>query len=127
MKSWGKRSLGLLGLVFVFGIAAVAAAPASAEPKSKKSEGRLVAFDAEANTLTVKVKGKEEVFHVKSEGTVLTRTSVTLNGRPAKLTDLPPKAPVIVYWRENAANKDRKDARKIDAPRVPEDLLEEFE
>lgn len=127
MESWGKRSLGLLGVLFVFGFVAVVAAPAAAEPKSKRSEGRLVAFDAEADTITVKVKGKDELFHVKSEGTVLTRTSVTLNGRPAKLADLPPKAPVIVYWRENAGDKDRKDARKVDAPHIPEDLLEEYE
>ena len=126
MKSWGKRSVGLLGVLFVFGFVAVTVAPA-AEPKSKKSEGRLVTYDAAAETVTVKVKGKDEVFHVKPEGTVLTRTSVTLNGRPAKLSELPAKAPVIVYWRENDGNKERKDARKIDAPRVPEDLLEEFE
>ncbi len=115
----------LCALVAVVAIAV--AAPAGAEMKSKKAEGRFLGFDSEANTIEVKVKGKSTTFAVKPDGSVLTRTTVTINGRKAEFKDLPEKAPVIVYWRPDDADKKKKFARKVDAPRIPDDLLEEWE
>lgn len=105
-------------------VAVLAAAPAGAQEKAKteRSNGRVVKYDAAAATLTIKDKGKESTFNVKAEGSVLTRTTVTQNARPAKLDDLKPGQVVVVYWRPNDANADQKDARKIDIPNIPEGM-----
>ena len=79
-------ALAVLGLA---GMLASVSNPAQAAPKSKKSEGKFLAFDAEAKTMKVKVKGKEVEFHVVPTGSVLTRTTVTINGKKAEFTDLP--------------------------------------
>ena len=58
---------------------------------------------------------------------MLTRTTVKINGMGAKMTDLPPKSPVIVYWIPDEKDKKQKFARSIDAPSIPEDLLDDFD
>lgn len=110
-----------------FGWLAAGLAPAAlAEEKAKteRSNGRLEKYDKAASTITIKDKGKQETFTVKAEGTVLTRTTVTVNARPGKLDDLKEGSPVIVYWK---AEGDGKFARKIDMPNVPKELLDEEE
>jgi hypothetical protein len=129
MQLSSRRSArGVLAAALVAVVAAFAAAPASAEgSKTERSNGRLVSYDKEKSTVTIKDKGKETTFTVKAEGSVLTRTTVTANARPAKLDDLKPGSPVIVYWRANDANPDQKDARKIDMPKIPEGLEDDEE
>lgn len=124
-----KRSV--LGWVAVLAVALVAgglATPAdAAKSKTKKAEGKLVRYDADASTIVVKQRGKEVTYAVKAEGSVLTRTTVTINAQPAKLVDLPEGAPVIVYWIRDEDDPKKKFARKIDAPKVPDELLEGFD
>lgn len=102
------------------------AAFAQAQAKTERSNGKLVKYEKEAGTITVKEKGKDLVFHVTAEGSVLTRTTVTMNAKPAKLDDLKPGAPVVVYWKKNAQDATRRDARKIDMPKLPPELEENY-
>ncbi len=130
MRTSARRALaGLVAVALALVVAAAVTTSAQAEPtgKTNKSQGKLVAYDAEAQTITVKEKGKERTYQVKAEGSVLTRTTVTMNARPAKLPDLPPGAPVIVYWKADSVDKKARFARKIDAPKIPEELLEEYD
>lgn len=108
-------------------VAVVGEAEAQRKSRSKRFEGRFQGFDEASNTITVKKGGKEEVFKVKPEGSVLTRTTVKINGMGAKVTDLPASAPVIVYWIPDENDPKAKFARSIDAPHIPEDLLDEFD
>ena len=57
----------------------------------------------------------------------MTRTTSTMNAKPVKLTEIPVGAPVIVYWRPDEKDKKIRRARKVDAPKVPDELLEEYE
>jgi len=85
--------------------------------------------------VTIKVKGKDTVFQVKAEGTVLTRTTVSMNATPGKLDELPARAPVIVYWLpcdDKGAQCKEKDerlkyARKIDAPKIPKEFMDDLD
>jgi hypothetical protein len=95
--------------------------------KTERANGRLEKYDAAAGTLSIKDKGKVTEFKVKAEGSVLTRTTVTVNARPAKLDDLKVGNPVIVYWKPDEADANAKFARKIDMPNVPKELLDEEE
>jgi hypothetical protein len=115
---------GIVAAALVAFVASLAALPASAEEaaKTERANGRVVSYDKDKATLVIKDKGKETAFHVTAEGSVLTRTTVTQNARPAKLDDLKPNAVVVVYWRPNASNAEQKDARKIDMPNIPEGL-----
>ncbi|CAG0967708.1 hypothetical protein GPROT1_01315 [Gammaproteobacteria bacterium] len=130
MQIWSRRSVrgrvarGALAVVGMAFAALLAASPAQAQDKGKteRSNARVDKYDAAAATLVIKDKGKETTFNVKAEGTVLTRTTVTMNARPAKLDDLKPNQVVVVYWRPNDANAEQKDARKIDIPNIPEGM-----
>jgi spore germination protein GerM len=117
----------MVALALALGWLTAGLAPAaSAEDKTKteRSNGRLEKYDKTASTVTIKDKGKAETFTVKAEGSVLTRTTVTVNSKPGKLDDLKEGAPVIVYWKTEG---DAKFARKIDMPNVPKELLDEEE
>jgi len=119
-----RASVALLVAVFAIAVADPALAQTS---KVKKDEGKFVEFDPESSTITVKQKGKNVVYNVKPEGSVLTRTTVSMNAAPATVPDIPPGAPVIVYWLPDEKDKNKKFARKIDAPKVPEELLDQYE
>jgi hypothetical protein len=137
-RAMTRRRTRMLGVVMLGGVLAVAvASPVAAQVKSKvqRDNGRFVAFDPEAETVTVKVKGKDTVFQVKAEGSVLKRTTVSLNASPGKLGDLPNRAPVIVYWvpcDDKGANCKEQDkrlkyARKIDAPKIPKAFQDDID
>lgn len=129
MQTWTRRPIGVLVASAVACLlAGTLALPADAgKSKTKKAEGKLVNYDAEAATITVKEKGTNKVYAVKAEGSVLTRTTVTINAQPAKLGDLPTGAPVIVYWLRDEEDPKKRFARKIDAPKVPDELLEGYD
>lgn len=119
-------------LAFVVSVAGVAEA---AKSKSTQNEAEWIAFDAAAKTVTVKItkKGKgpnksllkarkEATFNVKPEGSVLTRTTVAINGMKAELQDIPEGKTVLIYWVPDETKDGEYFARKIDAILSEEEL-----
>ncbi len=106
-------------------VVAAAAPTAWAEDKAKteRTAGKFIKWDKEAGTVSIKEKGKDIVFSVIAEGSVLTRTTVTVKAKPAKLDDLKEGQILVVYWKPGAG--DKKDARKIDAVSLPDGVEEE--
>jgi len=118
-------ALGAAALALV--LSAVVVGSAQAAEKSVQTEGEWVKYDAEAKTVTVKVtkpgrgdaakvlkKGKEAVFAVKPEGSVLTRTTVAINGGKGERGDIPEGKTVNVFWRPDETDPTILRARKID-------------
>ena len=118
-----KRVLFLV-LATALVVGAGAGAAQAKKSKSTKTEATFIAYDAEAKTLEVKVKkkgkkpankklklktGKSATFKVKPEGSVLTRTSVTLDGKRAEAAAAVPDALVdevaLVGPRERIAER----------------------
>ena len=123
-RTFGRIVVAMMVSLFAFG---VGTAEAKKKSKIKKTQGaRLMSFDEAAGTMTVKEKGKKVVYHVKFEGSVMTRTTATINARPVKLTDIPIKAPINIYWKRDEANPKDRFARKVDALKVPKELLEDY-
>ena len=125
----GRILLGLAAMGLLLGGAI--ATPASAEKKSKviQTEAKWVEFDPEAKTVTVPVKktgkkpkdkslklkkGQKATFTVKPEGSVLTRTTVKINGLGGALTDIPVGKSVNIYWIPDDENEGKRFARSID-------------
>ena len=125
----GRVLLGLAALGLLLGGAI--ATPASAEKKSKviQTEAKWVEFDPEAKTVTITVKktgkkpkdkslklkkGQKATFTVKPEGSVLTRTTVKINGLGGALTDIPVGKSVNIYWIPDDENEGKRFARSID-------------
>jgi hypothetical protein len=122
-------------------VTSMGAGEAAAQKKSKsiKTEGRFVSFDTASNVMTVKVvkpgkkpkdkglavkNGREAEFDIKPEGSVLTRTSVTLNGKRAHISDVPEGQLVIIYWAPHETKPDTRFARKIDMVLSDQELAE---
>ncbi len=120
----------------ILAVAPADRADAQSKGKSTLTEADWLSFDPETEQVTVKVrnpgkgkdskmlkKGKEAVFKVKAEGSVLTRTTVKVNGRAGKLTDIPAGKRVNIYWQP----KDGEPyARSIDVTFTEEELNERF-
>ena len=135
--------IALIGALLV-GLAVVVAAPqavAQSKGKSIQTEGKWVQFDSDAATVTIKIlkpgkrpklkeaglkKGKEATFDVKPEGSVLTRTTVAVNGKKGEITDIPEGKTVIIYWVEDPAKGTKRFARKIDVIFSEEELAERY-
>ena len=115
----------ILAKRFITGLAAVVVAFAftTAFAVSAQAKGKSV----QTKTVTVKVKkpgrgkdakvlkrNKEAVFAVKPEGSVLTRTTVAINGVKGEITDIPEGKTVNVYWRPDENDPSILRARKID-------------
>lgn len=120
-------------------LAAVLAPDAqAAKAKSTQTEARWIKFDAASKTVVVKVdkskgpnqkefkKGTEVTFNVKPEGSILTRTSVAINGVKGELGDIPAGKQVNVYWVPDEKKKGEFFARKIDVVLSEEELEERF-
>jgi hypothetical protein len=128
--------------VAAFALAFVASAPGVAEARKSKStqnEAEWIAYDAAAKTVTVKItkKGKgpnknllktrkEATFNVIPTGSVLTRTTVAINGVKAELTDIPVGKTVLIYWVPDPNNDGEFFARKIDAILSEEELDQKY-
>lgn len=128
----GKKSphRGVIGIgiaVAVLSAFAAAAPTRAAEMKSERADTRFVSYDAAAQSIVVKEKGKEQTYQVKAEGSVLTRTTLTMNGKVAKFDELKPGMVTIVYWKPDPADASKRAARKIDVPNVPREFLDELE
>ena len=136
-----RRVIGSLAASVVAVLFAAAQAPDAfaAEQKSTRNEAEWVKYDPAAKTVTLKIKkaglgpgaakvkiGQQAVFNVQPEGTVLTRTSVAVNGKKAALTDIPPGKTVIVYWVPDAKDAKTPFARKIDVIMSEQELDEKY-
>ncbi len=122
--------------------ALLAAQPALAKRgKSVANEAEWVAFDPSARTVTVEIrkkgqgnrdlvkqfrstvkKGKKVTFNVIPSGSILTRTSVAINGMKGELADIGPGKRVVVYWVEDPEAPGELFARKIDVVFSEEEL-----
>jgi hypothetical protein len=133
-----KRILGFAAAAAVAGLVAASQAPA-AEQKSTRNEAEWVAYDAAAKTVTMKIKklglgpsaaqlkvGQEAVFNVQPEGSVLSRTSVAVNGKKGALTDIKPGKTVLVYWVPDPKDAKARFARKIDVILSEQELDERY-
>jgi hypothetical protein len=123
-----KRSFtGLAAVALAFAFTTVFALEAQAAGKSVQTEAQWIEYDSEARTVTVKVKkpgrgkdakllkrNKRAVFAVKPEGSVLTRTTVAINGVKGEIADIPEGKTVNVYWRPEEKDPSILRARKID-------------
>ena len=65
-------------------------------------------------------------FNVQPEGTVLSRTSVAINGKKGALTDIPTGKTVIVYWTPDAKDPTARFAKKIDVILSEQELDEKY-
>lgn len=124
------------GLAAAFAVTvALAPAPARAAEKTTQTEATWLGYDAATKTVKVKVdkpgkgpnkdklkRNQEVSFRVIPEGSVLTRTSVAINGVKGELTDIPTDKRVNVYWLPDPENKDGYFARKIDVVLSDEEL-----
>jgi len=130
MQIWARRtSMGLASLAVVGLLWAPPKAQAE-KAKSTQTEAVWVKFDPETNTVTVRVrnpgkgatpprhlklrKGREASFNVKPQGSVLTRTSVAINGRKGEMADIPAGKTVNIYWISDPDDDQARFARKID-------------
>jgi hypothetical protein len=126
-------------VVAVLLMAAPALEASAAEKKSTRNEAEWVKYDAAAKTVTLKVKkaglgpgaaklkvGQQAVFKVKPEGSVLSRTSVAVNGKKGELTDIPVGKTVLVYWVPDATDAKALFARKIDVIMSEQELDEKY-
>ena len=124
-----------LALVFAFTIASSESAEAKSKVKSIQTEAVWVEFDAEAKTVTAKVKkpgrgkqakvlkkNKEATWAVVPEGSVLVRTTVAVNGVKGELGDIPAGKTVNIYWRPDEKDPTILRARKIDVILSDEEL-----
>jgi ribosomal protein S12 len=116
------------------GVAGLApAAHAQGNQKSVQNEAQFVKFDEATSTVVVKIlkkgkgnsallkqfdaqlkNGKETTFNVIPTGSVLSRTSVAVNGMKGEMKDLKPGKTILIYWVEDPKKKGELFARKID-------------
>jgi hypothetical protein len=123
-----RRGAGCMAVAVAVFVALAVAAPLRAEEtKSERADTKFVSYDAAAQSIVVKEKGKDQTYQVKAEGSVLTRTTLTMNGKVSKFDDLKPGMIAIVYWKPDATDATKRLARKIDVPKIPKDLLDEIE
>ena len=138
LKKTLKRILSTLtiaGFAFAFVTSIAPAAEAQKKSKSTQNEAEWIAFDAAAKTVTVKItkKGKgpnskllktkkEATFNVIPEGSILTRTSVAINGVKGELQDIPAGKTVLLYWVPDEKKDGEFFARKIDVIMSEEEL-----
>ncbi len=142
MQTWIRRTL--VGIAAAAVVSLVAATPDAQAQKSKstQSEAKWIKFDPETNQVTVKVtkpgkgakppkelklkRGKEASFKVIPTGSILTRTSVAINGKKGELSDIPAGKTVNIYWIPDKDDKTARFARKIDVILSDEELDEMY-
>ena len=128
------RSFVIAAAMLAVGVAGLApAADAQGNQKSVQNEAQFVKFDEATSTVVVKIlkkgkgnsallkqfdaqlkNGKETTFNVVPTGSVLSRTSVAVNGMKGEMKDLKPGKTILIYWVEDPKKKGELFARKID-------------
>ena len=106
---------------------AVAPAALAARSKSTQNEAKWVSYDPETKTVVVEIedrgkgpntkmvrRGDKVTFNVIPTGSILKRTSVTVNGQKADLTDIQEGKSVLIYWVPDPNKEGELFARKID-------------
>jgi hypothetical protein len=119
--------LSVIALATAIQFGAALPAAGADKVKSVQTEAIWVSFDPTAKTVTAKVvkpgrgkdakllkKNKEATFAVKPEGSVLTRTTVAINGVKGEIGDIPKGKTVYIYWRPDEKDPSIPRARKID-------------
>jgi hypothetical protein len=135
---WGAAALALLAAVSLSGVAAAEESKA----KSTQTEAVWVSYDAAKQEVTARVtktgkgaeppktlevtKGREATFKVKPTGTVLSRTSVAVNGKKGEITDIPAGKTVNIYWVPDPSDAKARFARKIDVIMSQEEFDEKY-
>jgi hypothetical protein len=126
-----RAALAGLALAFAGTLATEALA---APPKSTQTEARFIKFDSAANTVSVKAdkstgpnksmlkKGQDVTFNVVPEGSILSRTSVAINGKKGEVADIPAGKQVNVYWIPDPKKDGEYFAKKIDVVLSDEEL-----
>jgi hypothetical protein len=134
-------------LAVAIGSAGVAgAAYAQGNQKSVQNEAQFVKYDEPTSTVVVKIlkkgkgnatllkqfdelvkNGKEATFNVIPTGSVLSRTSVAVNGVKGEMKDLQAGKRVLIYWVEDPKKKGELFARKIDVVLSEEELDKRYE
>lgn len=117
----------------------LAVAAGAAEPKSTSNEAEWLGFDAASNTVKVKIikpgkgpnkdkvkTGSEVTFNVIPTGSVLTRTSVAVNGVKGELTDIRDGKTVLIYWVPDKNKEGELFARKVDVVLSEEELNKRY-
>jgi hypothetical protein len=131
-------TLTIAGFAFAF-VASIAPVAEAKKSKSTQNEAQWISFDAAAKTVTVKItkKGKgpnkkllktrkEATFNVIPEGSILTRTSVAINGVKGELQDIPEGKTVLIYWVPDPNKDGEFFARKIDVIFSEQELDERY-
>ena len=136
------RSFVIAAAMLAVGVAGLAsAADAQGNQKSVQNEAQFVKFDEATSTVVVKIlkkgkgnsallkqfdaqlkNGKETTFNVVPTGSVLSRTSVAVNGMKGEMKDLKPGKTILIYWVEDPKKKGELFARKIDVVFSEEEL-----
>ena len=134
-------------LALVFAIAGLGGAVrADDNQKSVSNEAEFVKYDEATSAVTVKILkkgkgnaallkefddkvkiGKEATLNVIPTGSVLSRTSVAINGVKGEIKDLKPGKKVIIYWIEDPKKKGELFARKIDVTLSEEELNKRYQ
>ena len=91
------------------------------EGASKGNSALLKQFEEQVKN------GKDATFNVIPTGSVLTRTSVAVNGVKGEMKDLQPGKRVLIYWVEDPKKKGELFARKIDVVLSEEELNKRYE
>lgn len=135
------RNFLVAALAVTIALAFASTASAQGDQKTVQNEAQFVKFDEATNTVTVKIlkpgkgnknlmkqfdsavkKGKDATFNVIPTGSVLTRTSVAINGMKGEMKDLQAGKTVQIYWLEDPKKKGELFARKIDVVLSDEEL-----
>jgi hypothetical protein len=122
------RSLAVLAVAGIVALAVGAPAFASGpQTKTTSNEAEWLGFDAETSTVSAKIlkagkgpnraklrTGNQVTFNVIPTGSVLTRTSVAINGVRGELADIPAGKTVLIYWVPDEKKEGEFFARKVD-------------
>jgi hypothetical protein len=129
-------------VVLLAGAGLAAEARAETKAKSTQTEAVWVSYDAAKQEVTARVtkegkgatppkdlevkKGREATFKVKPTGSVLSRTSIAVNGRKGEITDIPAGKTVNIYWVPDPTDAKARFARKIDVIMSQEEFDEKY-
>lgn len=138
--AWTAR-VAVSSFAAVFLLAGLALTPETAhaekQAKSTKTEAKFVSYDDSTKTMTVKVlkagsrpknkklsmkTGKTATFKIKTEGSILVKTSVTADGMRSSIDEIPADKTLNIYWVPDEKDPDVRFARKVDMVYTDEEL-----
>jgi hypothetical protein len=141
MRKASNRWVAALAVAALLGLFA-GDALAEARSKSTQTEAVWIKFDPATQTVTARIKkpgqgakpprhlavkkGQEATFLVQPTGSVLKRTTVSINGKKGELTDIPEGKTVNIYWAQDEKDDKARFARKIDVIFSEEELDEMY-